>query len=60
MVKPDRLSMALNGPRAYPRLVHGLDSRLTFRKLRRPTPLPAIGQSGGPLARCLDWVLGGR
>ena len=59
MVKPDRLALALNGPRAYPPLVHGLGARLTFRKLRRPTPLPAFGPRG-PLGRCVEWLLGSR
>ena len=37
-------------------------SRLTFRRLRRPTPLPTLG-SGSGLGRYLDrlhWLFGGR
>ena len=55
MGKPDRLAPALNGPRELLHLALGLDSRLTFKKLRRPTPLPNAGQPGA-LVRCLQWV----
>ena len=59
MAKPDRLALALNGPREQLHISHGLDSRLTFKKLRRPTPLPNAGQPGASV-RCMQWVFGDR
>lgn len=57
-VKPDRLAIALNGPRYYPALAPAFDSRLTFRRLRRPTTLPNVDD--GLLARCRQWLTGQR
>ena len=57
MNKPDRLALALNGPRHYPQLTPTFGSRLSFRRLRRPTSLPRLGDRG-PIDRLLDWVRG--
>ena len=55
MNKPDRLAAALNGPRHYPPLTPAFASRLSFRRLRRPTTLPRLGDRG-PIERLLEWV----
>ena len=57
MNKPDRLALALNGPRHYPPLTQALSSRLSFRRLRRPTALPQLVDRG-PIERMLEWVRG--
>ncbi len=57
MNKPDRLAAALNGPRHYPPLTPAFASRLSFRRLRRPTTLPRLGDRG-PIERLLEWVRG--
>jgi hypothetical protein len=59
MAKPDRLALALNGPSTYPLLSSGLGSKLTFRKLRRPTPLPTHG-GDSMLGRWISWLAGAR
>jgi hypothetical protein len=59
MVKPDRLSLALNGPSTYPPLSSGLGSKLSFKKLRRPTSLPTHGGES-TLGRWISWLAGAR
>ena len=59
MAEPDRLALVSNGPRGQLHLALGLDSRVTFEKLRRPTPLPNASHPGA-LARCLRRLFGDR
>lgn len=48
--------------RTFAPIAFGGSSRLTFKRLRRPTALPTMGSSG-PLGRYLgrlNWLFGGR
>jgi|GEM_PF-4677595 len=55
-------SAAIEGHRAFAPIAFDGSSRLTFRRLRRPTPLPSLSSSNGftgYLSR-LGWLFGGR